>query len=154
MDEHRNWNAPVTLPRDTPVGAVFKHRSQPVLTPRWSKFNRRLNGFTRRLKEPFALHLNKPLWGRSVNHRRFMPPTMRIRVFKRRLVHQPAALCEVVSNGWTGLFHVQTGHHSHRLCKGTVIPYRREQFQVQIACCIKVFQTVRRGRVHSSGTRF
>ena len=77
-------HTPIALTRHTPIWAVLDHSLNSRLSPIRFPVNR-INCLKSLIAKPLVtfkvLHTNKPLCGSTIDHRRFMSPTMWVAVF-------------------------------------------------------------------------
>src|SRR5210317_1393381 len=79
IDKQRDRHSPGPLPRNTPVRPALYHRPDPLFAPFRDPPNSGNRG-QRLTAKALPVHADKPLRRRAKNHRRLVPPAVRVAV--------------------------------------------------------------------------
>ena len=123
LHEQRDRHAPGTLARDTPVRAILDHAGDTLLAPLRRPL-RPLDVAQRMLAQALLLHADEPLRRSAEDHRRLVPPAMRIAVSERLVVNQAPTLLQRRDDDGIGLLDFQAGDQRRARVEAAVIPYR------------------------------
>src|SRR5581483_12253942 len=73
VHEQRDRHTPNPLARDAPVGPIFDHAGDALLSPCWSPLHF-LDVAQRVLPQPLPIHADEPLRSGAEDERAFVPP--------------------------------------------------------------------------------
>src|ERR1700754_971779 len=102
VDEQRDGYAPRALARDAPVGTAIDHAGDTLFAPARDPAHR-LDRGERGMTQAGLLHADEPLRRGAEDHRRLVPPAMRIAVSELRKREEHAAIAQQIDDGVVGL---------------------------------------------------
>ena len=153
MGEQRDRHAPGALPRQTPVRTIVDHAGNARLAPLRGPMHV-LDIAQRASTQPLGIHADKPLRRGTKDHRRFVPPTMRIAVRVRLLTQQSMPLNQFLDDHGSRRVDLETGHQCGIRRETPVCTDRIDDRQTVALADDEIVLPVCRRRMHRAGTGF
>ena len=167
VQEKRNRHAPGALTADNPVRPVGDHVAQAGLSV-FGVETGLLNGLQRQLTQSlgrlvlsehaFALiHANEPLRGGAVDHRRLVPPAVRVAVHDVGCIEQAACVAQGVDDDGHGLPDIEAAKQREIGRVAAVGLHRIEDvFELEAVrdAAVEVVQTICGCRMHDASAVF